>query len=264
MGEAVQPANAELLTPDEPHPLEMLNRNADSDFLLICEHAGRRIPRGLGTLGLGEEDLRRHIAWDIGARDVAMALSDLLPAPLYMQRYSRLVCDCNRRPDAPSFAPEVSEATVIPANRGLNAAERDRRARAIFHPFHAAIGAALDGRRDAGRPTFVVTVHSFTPVFHGFARPWEIGVLYNRDRGFAPRVADWLRANTRFHVGVNEPYSVGDDTDYAIPVHGERRGLPCVEFEIRNDLIDGSASAARWAGLLARALTETAGRAATL
>ena len=53
MGEAVQPANADLLAPDEPHPLEVLNRDADSDFLLICEHAGRRIPRALGTLGLG-------------------------------------------------------------------------------------------------------------------------------------------------------------------------------------------------------------------
>jgi predicted N-formylglutamate amidohydrolase len=252
------PANAHLLAPDEPHPLEVLREGADSDFLLICEHAGRRIPRALGTLGLGEADLGRHIAWDIGARDVAVALSDRLGAPLHMQRYSRLVCDCNRRPDVPSFAPEVSEATAIPGNVGLDAAERDRRAQAIFHPFHAAVAAELDRRHAAGRRTLLATVHSFTPVFHGVSRPWEVGVLFNRDRSLAPAIAEWLQANTPLCVGVNQPYSIGDDTDYAIPVHGERRGLPCVEFEIRNDLIDGPEAAARWAGLLARALTETA------
>jgi predicted N-formylglutamate amidohydrolase len=254
------PANAHLLAPDEPHPLEVLREGADSDFLLICEHAGRRIPRALGTLGLGEADLGRHIAWDIGARDVAVALSDRLGAPLHMQRYSRLVCDCNRRPDVPGFAPERSEATTIPGNLGLGPEERARRAEAIFHPFHGAVAAALDGRAAAGRRTFLVTVHSFTPVYLGVPRPWEIGVLYQRDRDFAPVVGDWLSANTGHRVGVNQPYSVGHDTDYAIPVHGEGRGLPCVEFEIRNDLIDGPPAALRWAGLLARALEAAVAR----
>ena len=130
--------------------------------------------------------------------------------------------------------------------------------RSIFHPFHDAVAAALDARRDAGRPTYLVTIHSFTPVFLGVARPWEIGVLFNRDQALAPAVIDWLRANSGRCLGVNEPYSVGDDTDYAIPVHGERRGLPCVEFEIRHDLINGRASAAAWAELLARAVMHAA------
>jgi len=243
-----------LLARDEPHPLEVVNADGGSDVLLVCEHAGRRIPRALGTLGLGEADLARHIAWDIGARDVALALSERLDAPLYMQRYSRLVCDCNRRPDVPSFMPELCEATEIPGNRGVGAAERERRARAIFHPFHDAVTAALDARRDAGRPTYLVTIHSFTPVFLGVPRPWEIAVLFNRDRALAPAVIDWLRANSGRCLGVNQPYRVGDETDYAIPVHGERRGLPCVEFEIRHDLIDGPATAAAWAELLAPAV----------
>lgn len=243
-----------LLAPDEPEPLEAVNPGGTSPFVLICEHAGRRIPRALGTLGLGEADLSRHIAWDIGARAVALSLSERLDAPLFMQRYSRLVCDCNRRPDVPAFAPELSEATIIPGNVGLSEADRRARTEAIFHPFHDAVTGFLDRREQAGTRTVLATIHSFTPVFLGRSRPWEIGVLYNRDAVLSPAIADWLKANTQCCVGVNEPYSVGDDTDYAIPVHGERRGLPCVEFEIRNDLIEDEAHAGSWADLLARAL----------
>jgi len=254
MSETFQCAARSLLAPGEPHPLEMRRPAGRSDFVLVCEHAGRLIPGTLGTLGLSEEDRARHIAWDIGARAVAAALSDILDAPLFMQRYSRLVCDCNRSPREASFAPEVSEATPIPGNAGLSAAERSARAEAIFFPFHDAIAACLDERARDGRRTILATIHSFTPVFLGRARPWQIGVLFNRDRVLAPAIARWLQASTAFEVGINEPYSVGDDTDYAIPVHGEKRGLPCVEFEIRNDLIADERQARPWAELLAAAL----------
>lgn len=243
-----------ILAQDEPAPLEIINEAGTSPFVLVCEHAGRIIPRALGDMGLSEEDRARHIAWDIGARPVAEALSALLDAPLFMQRYSRLVCDCNRRPDVASFAPAVSEATTIPANVGLGDAERDARAAAIFWPFHDALTAFLDERQSRAMTTFLVSIHTFTPVFLGFARPWEIGVLFNRDPVFAPFIAEWMQRHTGHCVGVNQPYSVGDDTDYAIPVHGERRGLPCVEFEIRNDLIADAAAAERWAQLLQRSI----------
>lgn len=249
-----RPVVARILAPDEPQPLEIHNGEGDSDYFLICEHAGRLMPRSLGTMGLAEVDRSRHIAWDLGAKKVAVALSGLIDAPLYMQRYSRLVCDCNRRPDVASFTPDVSEATPIPANAGLAADERDARAREIFWPFHDAVTAALDRRRDAGKRTLLVTIHSFTPVFLGRSRPWEIGVLFHRDKHFAPAIADWLKRNTDFNVGVNEPYSVDDENDYAIPIHGEGRGLACVEIEIRNDLIPDDAAAERWARLLASAL----------
>jgi predicted N-formylglutamate amidohydrolase len=239
-----------VLQDDEPHPLEVHNAGGDSEFFIICEHAGRLIPRSLGTLGLSEEDRCRHIAWDLGARAVAVALSDRLGAPLFMQRYSRLVCDCNRRPNVPSFIPEISEATTIPCNRSLARAEWQVRADAVFHPFHAAITRDLDRREHDERRTFLICIHSFTPVFLGVSRPWEIGVLYNRDRHFASALACWIKENTNYHVGINEPYAVDDDTDYTIPVHGEGRGLPCVEFEIRNDLIPDEAAASDWAELL--------------
>lgn len=244
---------APILQPDEPAPLEIHNGEAGSDFFLICEHAGRLLPRGAGSLGLPESELTRHIAWDLGARDVAVALADRLAAPLFMQRYSRLFCDCNRQPHVPSFAPEVSEATVIPGNQGLSETERQRRAEAVFWPFHNAVAAALDGRLEQKRRTLLVTIHSFTPVFLGKSRSWEVGVMFRKDKDFAPPIARWLGENTSYTVGINEPYKVSDD-DYAVPVHGEGRNLPNVEFEIRNDLIPDRKAADKWAELLARAL----------
>ena len=253
------PAHAfSILAEDEPHPLEIHNAGGRSDFLLICEHAGRLIPRAYGDMGLSAVDLERHIAWDIGARQVAMELSAMLDAPLFMQRYSRLVCDCNRRPDVHDFAPAMSEDTAIPANIDIGEAERKARADTLFWPFHDAVAAALDRRAEEGRRTLLVTVHSFTPVFRGVGRPWEIGVLYKRDTALAPPIGDWLKRNTGHCIGINEPYSVGDETDYAIPVHGEKRGLPCVEFEVRNDLIRTDENARKWAAVLARALRAVA------
>lgn len=251
-----------LLAPGEPAPLERINPEGASPFVLVCEHAGRRIPRALGTLGLSEADLCRHIAWDIGAREVAVALAGLLDAPLFAQRYSRLVCDCNRRPAAADFIPAVSDTTEIPANTDLDPAERAARIEAIFRPFHDAIAEELDRRQRGGVPTLLVTIHSFTPVFKGLARPWHIGVLFNRDRRFAPRIVELLKERDDLCVGVNQPYATSDENDYAIPVHGERRGLPCAEFEIRNDLIGDPQAVARRAALIAEVVREAAAEVA--
>lgn len=248
----------QLLSPHEPHPLEAHNIAGTSDFVVICEHAGRLIPETLGDLGLEASELTRHIAWDIGAREIAMALADRLDAPLFMQRYSRLVCDCNRRPDVDSFMPVISESTEIPGNMNVSADARAARVTEIFNPFHDHVSAELDKRRAADRRTLLVTIHSFTPVYKGVERPWEIGVLYNRDKTLSPAMLELLRAKTDHVVGDNQPYAVGDETDYAIPVHGEARGLPCVEIEIRNDLTTGDAQAEYWSALLADMLTQAA------
>jgi len=205
-----------FLQDDEPHPLEIYNGAAPSDFFLICEHAGRLLPRSAGTLGLSEFELKRHIAWDIGARDVATSLSDRLVAPLHLQRYSRLFCDCNRKPDVASFAPEVSEATVIPGNRGLSDIQKQARADAVFWPFHRAVTQELDRRLQQKQRTLLVTIHSFTPVFLGRARPWEMGVMFRHDRHFAPPIAQWLKANTGYAVGINEPYKVASSSRSAM------------------------------------------------
>ena len=245
---------AALLDPYEPDPVTLENESGDSVFFLTCEHAGRVFPRRLGTLGLPEAETLRHIAWDIGIGSVGQELSRLLNAAVILQTYSRLVIDCNRDPNVPSSIPEISESTEIPGNRGLDEADRAARADAIFRPYHNAIRAALDRRAAANRATALVALHSFTPVFKGVSRPWHVAVLFNRDRRLAHELAELLRAEGDLMVGENEPYQVSDQTDYTVPVHGERRGLPHVEIEIRQDLIIDPAGQRQWAERLARLL----------
>jgi predicted N-formylglutamate amidohydrolase len=247
-------AGAALLEPDEPEPVTLENEAGGSVFFLTCEHAGRVFPRRLGTLGLPEHETLRHIAWDIGIGAVGRELSRRLDAAVILQTYSRLVIDCNRDPNVPSSIPEISESTEIPGNRGLGEAARAARADAIFRPYHNAIEAALDRRATANRATALVALHSFTPVFKGVPRPWHVAVLFNRDPRLAHDLAELLRAEGDLMVGENEPYQVSDLTDYTIPVHGERRGVPHVEIEIRQDLITEPAGQREWAERLGRLL----------
>ena len=254
------PANCEtagqLLGADDPHPVRVLRPEGRSDFLLTADHAGRAIPRRLGMLGLPDSELVRHIAWDIGIAGVTERLAEALDATAVLQSYSRLVIDCNRQPGFDSSIPVLSELTAIPGNEGLEPAEREARRREIFLPYHKRIAALLDGRRAAGRRTVLVAMHSFTPMFKGVARAVEIGILYNRDARVAQIMLDLLRREGDLDVGDNQPYAVGDLSDYTVPVHGEQRGLPHVEIEIRQDLIADPAGQAGWAARLAQLLPE--------
>jgi len=245
---------APLLAPDEPDPVTFTNENGRSAFFLTCDHGGRAFPRRLGRLGLAERDTFRHIAWDIGIAEVGRRLSAALDAALTIQTYSRLVIDCNRDPGVPSSIPEISEDTEIPGNRNLDEADRLARRDVIFRPYHDRIAAALDRRHDGGRPTALIALHSFTPVFHSVSRPWHVGVLFNRDARLARSLLDLLRAEGDLVVGENEPYRVTDLTDYTVPVHAERRGLPYAEIEIRQDLVIDPEGQSSWAERLARLL----------
>jgi len=244
-----------LLAADEPAPTIVENADGASPFFLNCDHAGKRIPRRLGSLGLPDTELVRHIAWDIGAAAVARLLSRQLGATLVMQTYSRLVIDCNRAPGVPTSIVTLSESSEVPGNRDLGADAVAGRVREIFNPYHDRIVQLLDQRQQRGRPTMLVAMHSFTPVFKGVSRPWHIGILYNRDRRLAAVMLDLLRAETGLVVGDNEPYAVSDLTDYTIPVHGEQRGILHVEIEVRQDLIAEPAGQSAWADRLARVLT---------
>lgn len=245
---------ASLLDPDEPDPVTFDHEAGHSVFFLTCDHGGRAIPRRLGRLGLAEPDTMRHIAWDIGIAEIGRRLSHLLNAALIAQAYSRLVIDCNRDPTVTSSIPEISEETEIPGNRGIGEIARKARIEAIFRPYHDRIAAALDRRAAEGRATALVALHSFTPVFIGVSRPWHVGVLFNRDARLARPLLGLLRAEGDLTVGENQPYRVTDLTDYTVPVHAERRGLPHVEIEIRQDLIAEPAGQAAWAERLARLL----------
>jgi len=249
-----------ILGPDDPEPVEVVRPDGGAPFFLTCEHAGKRLPARLGTLGLADADLERHIAWDIGAEAVARRLSERLDATLVLQRYSRLVVDCNRWPTADDFVVRESEGTIVPGNVDLPPAEVEARAREIYHPYHHRIRGALDARSAAGRPIVLVSVHSCTPVFHGVSRPWHVGVLYEHDRRFAGILLELLGDEAGLEVGENEPYFLSSDKDYAVPVHGQARGVPHVEFEIRQDLIAGADGQDEWAGRLAGVLREGLGR----
>jgi predicted N-formylglutamate amidohydrolase len=243
MGGAVQPA-----------AVTVLNGGGASPFVLLCEHASNHIPDSYAGLGLPERDLRRHIAWDIGAADLARGLSRRLDAPLFLSGCSRLLIDCNRPPGAPTSIPTRSEATDIPDNLHLDAAERARREAAWFAPFHAAVARLLDGRAAEGRRTIVVGVHSFTPVFLGVARPWPVGVLYGRAARFGRALIEELgRAlGPGAAVGDNEPYRIEpEEHDYTVPVHGDARGLDAALLEVRQDLIASAVEAEAWAARLA-------------
>ena len=245
-----------LLEAEDVPPVREENAAARSPFLLTCDHYGRLIPRALGDLGLPADELTRHIAWDIGIAGVAERLSKHLGAHLIAQRYSRLVIDCNRPPCVASSIPVLSEATTIPGNEGLTRAAADARRKSIFDPYHRRIAEVIDRRLREGMPTVLVSLHSFTPVYAGVARPWHVGTLYHRDTHLPPLLLQLFRAEADLVVGDNEPYAVSDESDYTIPIHGEARGLMNSGIEIRQDLIADRAGETQWADRLARIFGE--------
>jgi len=250
-------AKFKLLGPGDPEPVEIVNPEGKSRFVLTCEHGGRVVPAVLAGLGVPPEEMDRHIAWDIGAAATARRLAGQLDAPLVLQRYSRLVVDCNRPADAPDLMPETSDGTRVPANAGLAGEERDARLREIFDPYQAAISDLLDERCAEHPCPILFSVHSFTPALRvdPRPRPMELGLLFGRDDRLAVAFLQVLNAiDNPYQVACNEPYRVGQGSDYTIPVHGDGRGLPNLLIEIRNDRIDNGDKARAMGDFLARVL----------
>ncbi len=244
-------ASAPLLGPHDPPVVEQVNPNGASRVLLVCDHASCAIPATLGTLGLDEAARTDHIGWDIGAAAVTRRLAALLDAPAILCGYSRLVIDCNRPEAAPDRVPTASDDVPIPGNQDLDDEAVEARIAAIFRPYQAAIAETLDAMSADGTIPLFVAVHSFTPsMADGAPRPWEIAICWDRDRRLSTPMIALLRADGLM-VGDNEPYAFGPLTDYTIPAHAERRGLPHVLFEIRNDGIRDDAGADAWAARLA-------------
>jgi predicted N-formylglutamate amidohydrolase len=243
-----------LRAPDEPAPVTLRNPDGASPFLIVADHGGNLSPRALGRLGVSEAEWQRHIAWDIGIAGVCRAIADALDATIIQQNYSRLIVDCNRTPGTETSMPEVSERTPVPGNMGLSGAQKDARVAEIFSPYHDRIEAELDRRLKLARPTVLIAMHSFTPVYKGATRPWHAGVLYNRDPRLAHLIMALLKREEGLVIGDNEPYSVNDHTDYTIPIHGERRGLHHTAIEIRQDLIADETGQHEWGARLARLL----------
>lgn len=244
--------------PAETVAYEIVAEDAASDVLLLCDHASNRVPPevGGGSLGLPEAEMARHIAYDVGARGVALALSGRLGATAILSRFSRLVIDPNRGEDDPTLVMRLYDGTVVPGNRGVTEEEVERRLRLFHRPYHAAIDAAIDRYLASGRRPVLVSIHSYTPKLKaGRPRPWHLGVLWHRDGRIAQPLLSRLRAEPDLCVGENQPYAGQLEGD-TLSRHGTRRGLPHVLIEIRHDLIDSEDGQARWAARLAPVLTD--------
>ena len=240
-----------LLGATDPPVFRIVRPAGRSVVLLTADHAGRAIPLRLGRLNLSDAVLDTHVAWDLGVAGLAQGLSARLDAFLIQHNYSRLVIDANRPPEAPDSIVSRSEHTTIAANRNLSAAERQQRIESLFEPYHRRIGAELDARARRAQPTVLVSLHSFTPVHGGVVRPWHVGVLYGRDGRLAGRMRQGLERERGLRVGDNEPYAMSEASDYTVVVHGERRRIPHVELEIRQDLLATEAGRQEWAERLA-------------
>lgn len=236
--------------------VEIVNAHGRGNFILVCDHASAAFPPEYGALGLTAADCARHIAYDIGAAEVTRHLCRLLDAPAVLARWSRLLIDVNRDPGSTTLIPAVSDGTVIPGNQDLDDAGRERRIQRYYIPFHDAVNRMVSAARHEGRVPIVIAIHSFTPVMDGVSRPWEVGLLWNRDPRLAERMIEAYGARG-LHVGDNEPYS-GRHLFYTMDRHGARHGLPQATLEIRQDEIADAAGAARWAEITAAVLREIA------
>ena len=243
-----------LLATDDPPPFSVVNEKGRAPLLLLCDHASKAVPKALRDLGISEAELSRHIGWDIGGLDAAIALSEALDAPLVASGYSRLVIDCNRWPGGEGSTPEVSDDTVVPANRRLTKEQVEARAEACFWPYHREVDRLLDDMTAGGRDVCLLVMHSFTPVMKGFVRPWHVGVLWNDDpRLPAPLLAE-LRRDAQLVVGDNEPYSARASYEYTLNAHARSRAIPHCSLEVRQDLMSTPDDARAWGRRLAPAI----------
>lgn len=236
--------------------VRVTNRNGRGAYVLTCDHASNFMPPEFGTLGLPEDALGRHIAWDPGALAVARLMAAAMDAPLVETCISRLVLDCNRPLDAPDLVPPVSETTLIPGNAQLSSQEREARIARCWRPFHDTVEAVVEDRLARGLETRLVSVHSFTPVYKGMNRPWQIGIIHDDDTRLALPLITALKGIAGLTVGANEPYSPADRVYFTLERHARSRALPCAMIEIRNDQVIDAAGHRKWAELLSALLSQ--------
>jgi predicted N-formylglutamate amidohydrolase len=243
----------------EPCPVEIISGSVESGILILCDHASNAVPPDLGELGLPQSEFERHIAYDIGAAAVTRSLARRLNAPAILTQFSRLIIDPNRGRDDPTLVMRLSDGAVVPGNAKVDDAEVQRRIARFYDPYDEAIADAIHKAVAAGHPPVIVTVHSFTPIWRGWARPWHVGILWDADDRFAKPLLEGLEAEGGLVVGDNEPYDgalAGDTVDR----HATIRGLANALIEIRQDLIASDEGAEEWAERFARLLKPLAGR----
>ncbi len=239
-----------LLGPDDPPAYEILNPRGANPVVFLCDHASNNVPLALENLGLPQEELNRHIGWDIGAGEITRPLSAHFDAPAVLAGYSRLVIDCNRQLDDAQSIVTISDGTPVPANQEISDQDAADRADACFWPYHEACAAVIEGVEARGTVPPVIMMHSFTPVMGRGERPWHVGILWDHDGRMALPLIEHLGHRGDLCVGNNEPYSASSPHGYTMPVHATRHGRANVQIEIRQDLIGDEAGIARWTDIM--------------
>lgn len=245
-----------LLTDNDPAPYISFNESGKKNLILLCDHASYQIPEKLGDLGLKPEELALHIACDYGALDVTRRLSERMDAVGFATNFSRLIIDCNRRPNTIPSIPSVSDEVIVPGNLALTRLDIQQRVTEIFDPYHNTIDAHIGRIMSEGHIPALISIHSFTDHFNCMKRPWHIGVLWNYDPRMAVPLIDELYKDSNLCIGDNEPYSGREEYGYTIDVHAFSKGLPHVLIEIRQDLINTVEKAYYWADLLYEGLNK--------
>jgi predicted N-formylglutamate amidohydrolase len=233
-------------------PIERIDGRSDAGLLLLCDHASNGLPGNYGTLGLTACDLERHIAYDIGAAHLTRRLAAQLGAPALLTRFSRLLIDPNRGACDPTLVMRLSDRRLIPGNATIDAAEIARRRDLYWMPYRAAINATIETMSAHGSSPAVISIHTFTPVWRGVPRPWQIGILWDSDARLAHPLIDALKARG-LTIGDNEPYdgALPGDTLHA---HVTTHGLAGLLIEVRQDLVASPKNAHGWSDLLAEVL----------
>lgn len=237
-----------------PFPAVVENTSGRGRVVLVCEHASNAFPAAWGDLGLTQDQQNAHIAWDPGALAVARGLSKHLDAVLVHAPVSRLIYDCNRAPDMPGAMPARSEIHDIPGNRLISASDRALRTAAVYMPFHNTLHTVIADRIARGFAPVVITIHSFTKLYHGLPRAVEFGVIHDADDRLARAILAAAQSKTKLRSELNSPYSAADDVTHTLRLQATPYGLPNAMLEIRNDLIATPEAGHRMADLLAPVL----------
>jgi predicted N-formylglutamate amidohydrolase len=234
-------------------PYEIVAGQGHVRLVLLCDHASNLLPAEYGDLGLDPRQFARHIAYDIGAASLTKGLARRLGATAVLSCYSRLLIDPNRGMDDPTLIMRLSDGAVVPGNRDVDAAERARRIARFHQPYHAAIATVVGEVKARGHVPLLVSIHSFTPVWRGWQRPWHVGILWDRDEQVARAMIRGFLAQGDLVVGDNEPYHGALDGD-TLNTHGTKQGLPHALIEVRQDLVADKTGVDEWVERVAKVI----------
>jgi len=249
-----------LASPLVTDSFEVIPGRCDAGLLLVCDHATNAIPEDYANLGLPAAQLARHIAYDIGAAAVTRHVARILGVPAICTRFSRLLIDPNRGLDDPTLIMRIADGAVVPGNRRLEPADRERRIRHYYEPYHQQVDELIEQCTSVGVPPVLLSIHSFTDNWKGEPRPWHAAILWDRDYRFSVPLLNALREDTGLVVGENEPYD-GKLAGDSMWQHGTRRGLAHTILEVRQDLIAGPEGELEWGERIAAATKRIFARA---